>query len=376
MKKFIEVIRKLFTVLLTLLTVFFLVLAIYNFVSIKILKHDYSNVFGYTLFEVISGSMSPEIQKGDLILVKLDTDYKKGDIISYKSKDGVFVTHRIIEIKDGVYITKGDSNNTIDTPVKKDMIAGKVVKIIGNLGVWVKVFTTPKVILSTVVTALIICYTISVIKKEVTEDDKKKKKEKELNKETVIDMIMKSKKLKAEVFILVLLLLALLFLVPYTLSRFKSEARGDAKIDYAFFVVSDTYNHQSITLNDMKPGDSNSYTFTVSNTDTIKRTEVSTSYYIYVRATTNLPLQYSLYLLNGATETNIVSNSEVITDDDGMYFKIMETSSRDFGFDVDETDTYKLTVDFPVEFKSYKYQGVAENIEINVRGKQILDSDN
>ena len=54
-------------------------------------------------------------------------------------------------------------------------------------------------------------------------------------------------------------LLALLFLVPYTLSRFKSEARGDARIDYAFFVVSDTYNHQSITLTDMKPGDSNSY---------------------------------------------------------------------------------------------------------------------
>ena len=374
MKKFRDIIRKLFTIVLTAVTGFFLVLAIYNFISIKILKHDYSNVFGYTLFEVISGSMSPEIQKGDLILVKLDTDYKKGDIISYKSKDGVFVTHRIIEIKDGVYITKGDSNNTIDTPVKKDMIAGKVVKIIGNLGVWVKVFTTPKVILSTVVTALIICYTISVIKKEVTEDDKKKKKE--LNKETVIDMIMKSKKLKAEVFILVLLLLALLFLVPYTLSRFKSEARGDAKIDYAFFVVSDTYNHQSITLNDMKPGDSNSYTFTVSNTDTIKRTEVSTSYYIYVRATTNLPLQYSLYLMNGVNETNIVSNSEVITDDDGMYFKIMETSSRDFGFDVDETDTYKLTVDFPAELKSYKYQGVAENIEINVRGKQILDSDN
>ena len=91
MKKFRDIIRKLFTIVLTAVTGFFLVLAIYNFISIKILKHDYSNVFGYTLFEVISGSMSPEIQKGDLILVKLNTDYKKGDIISYKSKDGVDV---------------------------------------------------------------------------------------------------------------------------------------------------------------------------------------------------------------------------------------------------------------------------------------------
>ncbi len=380
--KIFNILKKIFSIVLTTITSLFIILAVYNFISVKVLKNDYSNVFGYTLFEVISGSMSPKIKKWDVILVELNSDYKKGDIVTYKSKDGAYITHRIIEINGDTYITKGDSNNTIDSPISKKMIIGKEVKVIGNLAIWIKVFTTPKVIISILTTVIIIAYTINVIETEAKEKEKNNrntdnnKKEKNVEKARVLEMVMSNNKLKIEIVLLLTLLLLLLFLVPYTLSRFKSEARSDVSIDYAFFIVNDDYNHKNITLTDMQPGDTYDYVFTVSNNDGEDRTEVTTSYYIDLRATTNLPYTYSLFLIEGNNETNIVTSTDTIQDDDGMYFKQMLTSSREFGFDADEVDTYRLVVNFSTDYKSYEYQGIAENIEINVHAKQVLDTDN
>ena len=62
--------------------------------------------------------MNPTLEKGDLIMiVKLDPDQAKaGDIVTFATKDGEILTHRIIEIKeDGEIVTKGDANKTVDT---------------------------------------------------------------------------------------------------------------------------------------------------------------------------------------------------------------------------------------------------------------------
>jgi signal peptidase len=353
-------------------TFLFFAFAVYNFFSVKILKNDYSNVFGYTVFEVVSGSMSPAIEKWDIILVKLDEkDYRVGDIISYKS-EGVYVTHRIVEKNGDTFVTKGDANNTIDAPINKGAIAGKVVKVYRHIGAWVKVFTTPKIMFFCFLSIALLVYTVSMFKKDKKEHPEKTKKTK---KEAVFTIKVNSR-LKFELFTLLILLLALIVLVPYTLSRFRTEASGDAVIDVAFFVVDDKYDHEDITLTSMEPGDSYTYTFSVSNFKEDGRTEVTTSYFVDLLATTNLPLDYELYLINSGINQNIVDTSEIITDDNGTYFKNMKTSSRNFGFDVNQTDYYKLIVKFPEQYKAFKYQGVAENIEIRIRGKQILNSDN
>ena len=58
---------------IVLLAVFF---AVYNFVSLRILKKNYTNFFGYTFFEVASGSMTGTIDIGDVIIVKINDDFK------------------------------------------------------------------------------------------------------------------------------------------------------------------------------------------------------------------------------------------------------------------------------------------------------------
>lgn len=80
---------------------------------------------------VLSGSMKPEIEIGDIVITTRvnQEDIKIGDIISF-TKGNMMVTHRVTEIneKNGVitYKTKGDSNNVEDLgAITYDNIVGK-----------------------------------------------------------------------------------------------------------------------------------------------------------------------------------------------------------------------------------------------------------
>ena len=58
------------------------------------------SLFGFKTFSIISGSMAPEINIGDLIIVRKDENmkYSVGDIVSFRNNEDV-ITHRIVEIK-------------------------------------------------------------------------------------------------------------------------------------------------------------------------------------------------------------------------------------------------------------------------------------
>ncbi len=177
-----KTLEKIFSKILNvLLTIILLALAIliYNYVQITVLKKDYTNIFGYTAFQVVSGSMEETIKVGDIIIAKLkyNQPLKHGDIIVFKQDENI-ITHRIIEMGDGKIITKGDANNTTDNPITRSEVIGKVIKIIPNIAIWKKVFTSPKVIISVITT--IIFFGIAFSFKE-----KNQCKEKEEDKDNV-----------------------------------------------------------------------------------------------------------------------------------------------------------------------------------------------
>ncbi len=366
MKKVLKIISRVLTVLLIVFTFAIMSLAIYNFVSIKILHKDYPNLFGHTFFEIVSGSMSPTIEKGDMILVELGSDYEVGDIISFKDKDSI-ITHRIVQKNDDTYVTKGDANNTLDNPIDKDQVIGKTVKIFSRAFIFAKVITTPKVMLMCLVTVTLIFWCIAAFKKEV-----KKERIKTDGRIGIMEIIKNNNRLKIEIIALFILLALLCLLIPFTLARFRTEARGDAPIDIAFYLLNDTYTHQNITLDEMKPGDEKSYTFTVSNTDGTNRSEVTLDYEVLIRTTTNLPLEYELYEVVSGSDTDAVLSSNIVADDDGTYFKEIKTSSETFDYSSDQTKLYKLKVKYPAAQKDHKYQGFCESIEINILSKQKI----
>ena len=96
--------------------------------------------FGWKPFIVLSDSMTPTIQVGDLILVK-ECDYKsvqKGDIIAFQD-DHIIITHRVTNIynKKGktYFVTKGDNNEGDDgSKVLYKKLEGKYVKRYKGIG--------------------------------------------------------------------------------------------------------------------------------------------------------------------------------------------------------------------------------------------------
>lgn len=100
-----------------------------------------SNVFGYRLSYVLSGSMEPTIKTHALCLTDMRTkDFKKGDVVVYEHEYTpgdktdtrmmtALIVHRVIKVyPDGSVETKGDHNKEKDpwiTP--KNKVVGKVI---------------------------------------------------------------------------------------------------------------------------------------------------------------------------------------------------------------------------------------------------------
>lgn len=103
------------------------------------------SVFGVRIFSVQTGSMSPTLNAGDLIIdsaVKDTSALKVGDIITYWTVingERVLNTHRITAIYDGgghrIFATKGDNNTIEDSlTVHESEVVGKYSTKIGGLG--------------------------------------------------------------------------------------------------------------------------------------------------------------------------------------------------------------------------------------------------
>jgi signal peptidase I len=98
-------------------------------------------LFGLKPMTVLTGSMRPTIQPGDMVVDQPipATEIKVGDIVTYQDPDGSrTITHRVrsISISGGQahVVTKGDANNTVEK--WQIPIAGKVGRV---------AYTVPKI---------------------------------------------------------------------------------------------------------------------------------------------------------------------------------------------------------------------------------------
>ena len=153
-KKIINKISGIILNVLLVIVTLLIIVGAYYLIQIKVLNNDYANIFGYTFFEVATGSMADTIEVGDAVVVELTKDVKENDIIVYKEDDD-FITHRLIEINEnGDFVTKGDANNTEDKPISESQVLGKVIYIIPKLGIWRRAILSPQVLI--LITTLII----------------------------------------------------------------------------------------------------------------------------------------------------------------------------------------------------------------------------
>lgn len=152
------------------------------------------SVFGYSVMNIISGSMEDEIPQGSYILIK-KTDaekVKKDDVICFYSTDpkiyGLPNTHRVVEepiVKDGKieFVTKGDASPENDTETAKgERLIGVYVKNLDGLTAFVN-HLTPQTLVIVISGLLISTCTMFVfsafVTRSVEEGEKAKKKNEE-----------------------------------------------------------------------------------------------------------------------------------------------------------------------------------------------------
>jgi len=94
-------------------------------------------------FNVMSGSMEPDIKIGSIVFVRPADEYKTQDVITFRSRETVKTTftHRITRIEKDpdinklLYYTKGDANPQEDiAPVDAGLVLGKVFLVLPLLG--------------------------------------------------------------------------------------------------------------------------------------------------------------------------------------------------------------------------------------------------
>src|SRR5699024_199222 len=133
-------------------------LSVYSIFQAKSNPEHIPTILGYNIMTVLTGSMEPMLEPGDLIIVKsIDpTEVKVDDVITYKNSQNTMITHRIVDLnlQDGevFFETKGDANNVKDEGnVQSDQLVGSLLFFIPKAGYLVNFFKS-----STGITTLLV----------------------------------------------------------------------------------------------------------------------------------------------------------------------------------------------------------------------------
>lgn len=166
---------KIVKILVWFLLLVLLTFNVYSFVMIKVLGNELAVIGGKALVEVISGSMEPTIKVGDMIIIDTEAqDFKEKDIITFKDEAGSFVTHRIMEVKEEGFVTKGDNNDSLDRDlVREENIVGRYCFKIAGLGIFISALKNPITFVIIMLIGVILCFLSSTDKdgKPVDVDD-------------------------------------------------------------------------------------------------------------------------------------------------------------------------------------------------------------
>lgn len=168
---------------------FILCLILIFFILLNIFSMNNKSLFGFRIYRVISGSMQPALQIGDVIIVKKSNNYSERDIITY-SNGLTTITHRIIAINNDEVITKGDANEVDDKPINKEQIVGKFFFRISNFSLF-SIILSKNVIYLIMIFLLVLIFLLVIGDRIIknlryqSNNVKKLKKNKEKNKNLV-----------------------------------------------------------------------------------------------------------------------------------------------------------------------------------------------
>ena len=180
--------------------------------------------------------------------------------------------------------------------------------------------------------------------------------------------------------ILFLFLLILIKFLPVTFSKYQSSGIVNVDTSIAFYLLEVGKLNKSIKISDLVPrSEPYVYNFTISNQKESKISDVDIEYVLKIRTTTNLPLQYKLYLnsdYRDSSSVNLINdnNSVIEKDDDGTYFQEFTFNKEKLYFSTPKVNTYTLLIYFNESDEDAIYQDNIELVELNVDSSKIVDN--
>jgi len=199
-----------------------------------------------------------------------------------------------------------------------------------------------------------------------------------LKKENITYYEEKKRLLIVVVGMFLLIVLALkLFQVAY--ASYESQAKLNANINKAIYILEEGGMDFNIDLNKIEPSDKPYvYKFSISNYKRSKHSQVDIEYKIDLKTTTNLPLTYELYRnenYDDPNSTDLFNEVKTVQDIDGAWYNSLEETEKHlFPYIEDKTDIYTLVIHFPKEYKTNtEYAENIENIEVAIKSNQVTE---
>lgn len=159
--------KKSITLLVNSITTICILIGIISFIAVLQSKSGQAQpptLLNHQFMTVLSGSMEPLLEPGDLIIIKQTNQAERNDVVTYQKSNNTYVTHRVTEIvkENGTTAlrTKGDANNVADADlVHLDQLVGTLAFTIPNGGYIIQFLKSPIGII-TVISAFIVVITI------------------------------------------------------------------------------------------------------------------------------------------------------------------------------------------------------------------------
>ena len=171
----------------------------------------------------------------------------------------------------------------------------------------------------------------------------------------------------------------LFFSLLKTFASYQTVAVGNISSNIAFYLVKAGYQEQQIYLSSLTPRtEPYVYTFSVSNRDGNKVSDVDVEYVVKVISTTNLPLRFELYMnedyaSNDSTNLVTSQNTTIEYDEYGTIFKTITLDEEELLFNNPSTNNYTLLIYYGENSADSKYQDTIESIRIVTDSRQIIE---
>ncbi len=178
--------------------------------------------------------------------------------------------------------------------------------------------------------------------------------------------------MKYKILVALIILTILLFGTGITYSIFFSSSKLSVNNQQIaqFIFETEKLNHVELAINDIVPGESEEYLFSVTNVLEDKISNVTVEYQITIETFHFMPLEIKLYKLNGDDTETLVMNCDETYARNESNILVCNAPIEQMSYQEGTLDNYKLVVSFPSTYSDISYADLVDFLDLEINSWQ------